>query len=48
MIERFSGEKGQRLRVQALAAQRLLAGNEALADELAQRGEILAVEPGRR
>jgi predicted nucleotide-binding protein len=47
MIERFAGEKGHRLRVEALAAQRLLAGNEVLADELAQRGEILAVEPGQ-
>jgi hypothetical protein len=36
MIERFEGESGRRLRVDALAAQKMVCGNWALAEELAE------------
>ena len=54
MIERFSGEPGKRMRVAALQDQRVVAGNAALAEELAAicelrqltEGEILIQQDG--
>jgi len=43
MLDRFLGDKGRRLRVEAFLSQRLVVGNRALADELADRVELLAV-----
>jgi CRP/FNR family transcriptional regulator, cyclic AMP receptor protein len=46
MIERFSGEAGKRLRVEAMQAQRIVGGNAALANDLADIGELIAVSVG--
>jgi CRP/FNR family transcriptional regulator, cyclic AMP receptor protein len=43
MLERFLGERGRRHRVEAFASQRLVVGNRALAEELADRVELLTV-----
>ncbi|MFC0340547.1 TIR domain-containing protein [Paracoccus niistensis] len=40
MIERFQGEKGRRLLVEALATQKMLQGSAGLAEETAERGEL--------
>ena len=46
MLDRFVGERGRRLRIEALASQKLVAGNRALAEELADRVEVCAVSKG--
>ena len=46
-FDRFTGERGRRLRVEALVAQRLVSGNHELAEELADRAEVLAVSAGQ-
>jgi CRP-like cAMP-binding protein len=46
-FSRFTGERGWRLRVEALAAQRLVSGNRELAKELADRAEVVAVSTGQ-
>jgi CRP/FNR family transcriptional regulator, cyclic AMP receptor protein len=46
MIERFHGDSGRRLRVEALVTQKLVAGNKALAEELADIVELVAVKKG--
>jgi CRP/FNR family cyclic AMP-dependent transcriptional regulator len=43
LLDRFRGEGGRRLCVEALAAQRLVSGNR----ELADRAEVLAVPAGQ-
>ena len=40
MLGRFLWERGRRLRVEALASQKLVAGNCRLAEELADRAEV--------
>ena len=47
LLDRFAGEKGRRPCVEALAAQRLVSGNRKLAEELADRAEVLAVSAGQ-
>ncbi len=44
MIERFQGEKGRRLLLEALAAQKMLAAAPELAEEVADRGELLQLD----
>jgi hypothetical protein len=46
LLDRFRGEGGRRLCVEALAAQRLVSGNRELAEDLADRAEVLAVPAG--
>lgn len=46
MIRRFDGDTGKRLRIEALATQKIVAGNRELAEALAARVEIRAVRPG--
>jgi len=46
MIERFDGDAGRRLLVDALSSQKIVAGNDALAEELAKSVKLLKVEPG--
>lgn len=46
MIERFQGEKGKRLRVDALFNQKLVVGDRALAEELADRCDVVAIPVG--
>jgi predicted nucleotide-binding protein len=46
MIDRFLGEKGRRLRVDAFTSQKLVVGNRRLAEELAEHTEIIAVLAG--
>lgn len=46
MLGRFLGKRGRRLRVQALASQKLVAGNRELAEELADRVEVFSVPAG--
>ena len=41
LLDRFRGEGGRRLCVEALAAQRLVSGNRELAEDLANRAEVL-------
>jgi CRP-like cAMP-binding protein len=43
MLDSFVGERGRRLRIEALASQNLVVGNRALAEELADRVEVCAV-----
>ena len=45
MSDRFVGERGRRLRIEALASQNLVVGNRALAEELADF-EVCAVSKG--
>ncbi|HEX7115627.1 MAG TPA: TIR domain-containing protein [Steroidobacter sp.] len=45
-MNRFEGEAGRRLRVEAFAMQRIVAGNRALAEELADTCELRALRPG--
>jgi len=47
LLDRFRGEGGRRLCVEALAAQRLVSGNRELAEDLADRAEVLAVPAGQ-
>lgn len=46
MIERFEGEAGKRLRIATLAAQKIVMGDHSLAEELAERVELIAVTKG--
>lgn len=46
MIERFEGESGRRLRVDVLAAQKMVCGNRALAEELADRVRFRTLKAG--
>lgn len=46
MPGRFLGERGRRLRVEALASQKLVAGNRELAEELADRVDVFSVAAG--
>lgn len=46
MLKRFAGVEGRRLRVEALAMQRIVAGNRALAEELADACELRALAAG--
>jgi predicted nucleotide-binding protein len=48
MLERFVGDNGRRLRVEALITQKLIGGNRSLAETLADHVEVLAVEAGQR
>jgi CRP/FNR family transcriptional regulator, cyclic AMP receptor protein len=43
MLDRFSGDAGRRFRVEALGSQRVVMGNGVLAEELADRVELLSV-----
>lgn len=47
MIDRFLGEGGRRLRVEALRGQKLVSGNAALAEELADAVELIAMAKGQ-
>ncbi|MDG4887820.1 MULTISPECIES: TIR domain-containing protein [unclassified Mesorhizobium] len=47
MIDRFIGEGGRRLRVEALRGQKLVSGNGALAEELADAVELIALGKGQ-
>ncbi|MGF6658430.1 CRP-like cAMP-binding protein [Paraburkholderia atlantica] len=44
MIERFSGETGKRLRVEAFTGQKLVGGDKDLAAELADMAELIQVK----
>ncbi len=46
MLERFIGEDGRRLRVDALRTQKLVGGNATLAEELADAVELVALDKG--
>ncbi|GFE87311.1 TIR domain-containing protein [Steroidobacter agaridevorans] len=46
MLERFAGEQGRRLRIEALTMQRIVAGDRALAEELADACELRALAAG--
>lgn len=46
MLNRFQGEGGRRLRVEALLTQKMVGGNRQLAEELAEDVELCAVKPG--
>lgn len=46
MIQRFEGDAGKRLRIEALRSQKLVAGNEQLAADLADCVELKAVRSG--
>jgi CRP/FNR family cyclic AMP-dependent transcriptional regulator len=46
VIERFEGESGRQLRAEVLAAQRMVCGNRALAEELADRVRLRAPKAG--
>ena len=46
MLQRFEGDSGRRLRVEALAGQKLVGGNRLLAEELADKVELRAVTRG--
>src|SRR5258708_6240292 len=47
MISRFEGVSGRRLRVETIAGQKLVGGNVALAEELADRVSLLALSKGQ-
>jgi|ERR1700737_76332 len=47
MISRFEGVNGRRLRVETIAGQKLVGGNGALAEELADRVTLLALSKGQ-
>jgi predicted nucleotide-binding protein len=46
MLSRFAGDAGRRLRLEALAAQKLIAGNRALAEEVDGKAQLLLVRAG--
>ena len=46
MVGRFLGEGGRRLRVDALASQKIVAGNRELAKELADLVEVFSIPAG--
>lgn len=47
MLSRFKGEAGKRLRLEAFLAQKLVAGNRVLADELEAKAQLLQVPQGQ-
>jgi predicted nucleotide-binding protein len=46
-IDRFLGEIGRRLRVESFRSQKLIAGDEALAEELAESADLMTVDSGQ-
>jgi hypothetical protein len=46
MIQRFEGDAGKRLRIEALSNQKMVAGNRKLAESLADSVKLRAVHPG--
>jgi CRP/FNR family cyclic AMP-dependent transcriptional regulator len=46
MIQRFEGDAGKRLRIEALLHQKMVAGNQELAESLADCVELIAIHPG--
>lgn len=46
MIDRFIGESGRRLRIEAMQTQRLVGGDAQLAAELAEMVELISIEAG--
>jgi CRP/FNR family cyclic AMP-dependent transcriptional regulator len=48
MLERLSGEKGARLRKDMFASQKIVAGDRALAEELASRAVLMEFKAGSR
>ena len=46
MLERLSGDKGKRLRVEAFADQKIVSGNRALALELSELAELIEFKNG--
>lgn len=46
MLERLSGDKGARLRVEAFAGQKIVGGDKALALELSERAELVEFKVG--
>jgi CRP/FNR family transcriptional regulator, cyclic AMP receptor protein len=46
MLDRFEGDQGRGLRIEAIAKQRITSGNHALAEELADMIELRAVPAG--
>lgn len=46
MLGRFEGEQGRRLRIEALSTQKLVGGNRALAEELADAVELRELKSG--
>jgi CRP/FNR family cyclic AMP-dependent transcriptional regulator len=47
VLSRFKGEAGKRLRLEAFLAQKLVAGNRVLADELEAKAQLLQVPQGQ-
>jgi len=45
MIDRFVGDDGRRIRIEAISNQKIVAGNKVLAEELADRAQILKFLP---
>jgi predicted nucleotide-binding protein len=46
MLDRFQGAAGRRLRIDALTSQKIVSGNRALAEELADRVKLRSIGPG--
>lgn len=46
MLNRLSGEKGARLRIEAFASQKIVAGDQGLAQELSERAELMDFKSG--
>ena len=46
MIDRFQGERGKKVLLSALITQKIVAGSEACAFEIIERGELLEYKPG--
>ncbi|MHA4734396.1 TIR domain-containing protein [Ensifer adhaerens] len=46
MIERFQGDRGRKLLIETLAAQKMVLGVTGLAEELADAGELMELEAG--
>lgn len=47
MLQRFTGESGRRLRVQALLSQKLIAGNRELAEKLSDSAKFFEISKGQ-
>jgi len=47
VLNRFQGQAGRRLRLEAFAAQKLVAGNRPLADELDAKAQLMLVREGQ-
>lgn len=46
MLERFNGEQGHRLKIEALMQQRMVLGNSSIATEIADKSTLRAFQPG--